>query len=169
MYFATKIFKILLATTCLNMARQYLVRYCISGTMQKIHEDVLAKIMRAPINLFFDVTPTGSILNRFNGDMNHFEHLFHSMVHGSYQAMHLILILYSVSQASRTICFILPFLLAYSIYIYRFTCGSMREVHRVRSVIGSPCHNHWSETMSGNSTIRAFGTKKYAIEKDCEN
>lgn len=134
-----------------------------------IHSDVLNRIMRAPINLFFDITPTGSILNRFNNDMRHFEHLFHAFVHGSYQAMHLILILYSVSQASTAIMFMIPFMLAYAVYIYRFSVGSMREVHRIRSVVGSPCHNHYSETMHGNSTIRAFGTKKYAIEKDHEN
>lgn len=31
---------------------------------------MIHKVMRAPINLFFDVTPTGTIMNRFSKDLN---------------------------------------------------------------------------------------------------
>jgi hypothetical protein len=30
---------------------------------------MLAKVLRAPINLFYDVTPIGKILNRFSKDL----------------------------------------------------------------------------------------------------
>ena len=37
-----------------------------------IHESTLSKILLAPINLFFDVTPIGKILQIFTEDMNVF-------------------------------------------------------------------------------------------------
>ena len=37
---------------------------------RKIHDYMIHKVMRAPINLFFDVTPTGTIMNRFSKDLN---------------------------------------------------------------------------------------------------
>jgi ABC-type multidrug transport system fused ATPase/permease subunit len=33
------------------------------------HNTVIEKVMSAPVNLFFDVTPIGKILNRFSRDL----------------------------------------------------------------------------------------------------
>ena len=44
----------------------------ICGNMRAIkvlHNSMLAKVLRAPINLFYDVTPIGKILNRFSKDL----------------------------------------------------------------------------------------------------
>lgn len=67
-----KMTKIVFLITIGHCVRQYIVRCLIANTLEKVHKEVLTKIIRAPINNFFDVTPTGSILNRFNGDMEHF-------------------------------------------------------------------------------------------------
>ena len=37
---------------------------------KKLHEEMLNKVLNAPINLYFDVTPIGRILNRFSKDLN---------------------------------------------------------------------------------------------------
>ena len=37
-----------------------------------VHGDVLTRVMDAPINLFFDVTPVGLIINRIRGDIHVF-------------------------------------------------------------------------------------------------
>jgi len=34
-----------------------------------LHNKILGKVIRAPINLYFDVTPIGKILNRFSKDL----------------------------------------------------------------------------------------------------
>jgi len=34
---------------------------------------MIMQVLRAPINLFFDVTPTGRILNKFTKDLNTIE------------------------------------------------------------------------------------------------
>ena len=35
----------------------------------KFHSELLKKVMNAPNNLFFDVTPLGKLLNNFTSDM----------------------------------------------------------------------------------------------------
>ena len=39
---------------------------------KNVHKDVLTRVMDAPINLFFDVTPIGLIINRIRGDIHVF-------------------------------------------------------------------------------------------------
>lgn len=66
---------------------------------------------------------------------------------------------------------VVPFQLAYSVYIYRFTLGSYKEILRLLKVTGSPIGNLYAETMSGNSTIRAFNSAEASNFKyqDCQN
>jgi ATP-binding cassette, subfamily C (CFTR/MRP), member 1 len=37
---------------------------------RKLHETMFEKVANAPINLYYDVTPIGRILNKFSGDLN---------------------------------------------------------------------------------------------------
>lgn len=44
-----------------------------------LHDSTIAKIIKAPINLFYDVTPIGKITQRVNDDMSVFdEEIYHS-------------------------------------------------------------------------------------------
>jgi ABC-type multidrug transport system fused ATPase/permease subunit len=38
-------------------------------TSRYLHENMISKILNAPINTFFDVTPSGTIMNRFSKDL----------------------------------------------------------------------------------------------------
>lgn len=40
---------------------------------RKLHRDMVTHVLGAPINLYFDVTPTGRILNRFSKDLSAIE------------------------------------------------------------------------------------------------
>ena len=35
-----------------------------------IHKEMIFRVMHAPINTYFDVTPIGRILNKFSKDLN---------------------------------------------------------------------------------------------------
>jgi len=37
---------------------------------KKLHEHMVTKVTNAPINLYYDITPIGRILNKFSGDLN---------------------------------------------------------------------------------------------------
>jgi ATP-binding cassette subfamily C (CFTR/MRP) protein 1 len=42
--------------------------FTIKGS-KRLHDSMVSKVLRAPINLFFDLTPTGTIMNRFSKDL----------------------------------------------------------------------------------------------------
>lgn len=52
------------------MSRLYLVGMMNYRTVKKVHQLMVRSVLRAPVNLFFDVTPTGTILNRFSRDLD---------------------------------------------------------------------------------------------------
>jgi len=41
-----------------------------------IHSEMIKGVLNAPINLFFDVTPTGVIINRFSKDLENVTYAF---------------------------------------------------------------------------------------------
>lgn len=145
-----------------------MVRILITTAMQTIHGDVLGKVMRAPINLFFDVTPTAKLVGRFNEDMGKFEELVWMIMHAVYCSMHLAMTLYSVGNSNPLTLLCVPVLLSYTWYLSGFTKGSYKEMHRLLATSSTPIHSHYSETMNGNSTIRAFGTEQYAIDRNLQ-
>ena len=40
---------------------------------KKLHEDMAHSILKAPVNLYFDKTPLGRIMNVFSKDLNQLE------------------------------------------------------------------------------------------------
>lgn len=61
---------------------------------------------------------------------------------------------------------IVPFVLIYLIYLFKFTIGSYREMHRLQSVMKSPILTHLSESYAGNSTIRAYKEREQFHERN---
>ena len=53
--------------------RSTLVLFANWRATKRLHKDMLTSVFEAPINLYFDVTPIGSILNRFSKDLNQIE------------------------------------------------------------------------------------------------
>ena len=46
-----------------------LTYYSFHGT-KRLHEDMVEHVFRAPVNLYFDTTPLGRVLNRFSKDLS---------------------------------------------------------------------------------------------------
>ena len=44
---------------------------------KKLHKDMIHAFTRAPVNLFFDCTPIGRILNKFSKDLSELENELH--------------------------------------------------------------------------------------------
>ena len=97
-----------------QMIRQYTVRLLVTHAMGNIHGDVLSKIMRAPINLFFEVTPTGLIVSRFNEDMGKFGDTVHFITWGLYMATQLLMTLYAISLTNPLALLCVPVLMGYT-------------------------------------------------------
>ncbi|KAF9285855.1 Multidrug resistance-associated protein 1 [Mortierella alpina] len=106
---------------------------------------------------FFDTTPVGRIVNRFSSDMDNVDELvpfnisdfyfFLSSVIGT-----LVVISFSVPIFMALIPFLVVIYLVLQIYYIR----SSRALKRLHSISKSPLYQHFGETLTGVSTIRAM-------------
>jgi ABC-type multidrug transport system fused ATPase/permease subunit len=123
-----------------------------------MHQDMIRKVLNAPINLYFDVTPIGRILNKFSKDLSVIEtnlsYIIGSLLGLFYQS---IAILVVASLAVYWILLILPVLIYLTVKLYQQSISSYRETNRIESITKSPLISYLAETHSGASTIRAFG------------
>lgn len=120
-----------------------------------IHRRLLQRVLRATVT-FFDSTPVGRIINRFSSDMYCVDdflpfilNIFLANIFGLLGM--LVMISYGLPM-------ILPVLLPLGLLYYsiqRYYRHTSRELKRLQSITLSPIYSHFSETLSGLSTIRA--------------
>ncbi|KAF9944130.1 Multidrug resistance-associated protein 1, partial [Mortierella alpina] len=121
-----------------------------------LHRNLLQTVMRLPMS-FFDTTPVGRIVNRFSSDMDNVDELvpfnfsdfyfFLSSVIGT-----LVVISFSVPIFMALIPFLIVIYLILQVYYIR----SSRALKRLHSISKSPLYQHFGETLTGVSTIRAM-------------
>ena len=71
-----------------------------------------------------------------------------------------------ISLEATTILFILAPLVIFYIFIQRIYIATSRQLKRIESTTRSPIYNHFSETVNGTSSIRAYGVQENFIS-DC--
>lgn len=128
---------------------------CARGS-KIIHNSLFDVIIRAKTR-FFDTTPTGSIINRFSADMNTVDQpLPNALSSFLFTLMEVtsVLIVISISTPIFMVI-ILPLVIVY-VCLIRVYIPSSRQLQRFGSSTKSPINLHFSETIQGISTIRAF-------------
>ncbi|RDX98555.1 ABC transporter C family member 3, partial [Mucuna pruriens] len=113
-------------------------------------------IFGAPIS-FFDATPSGRILNRASTDQSALDMNISNIVWAI--ALNLIQLLGNIvviSQAAWQVFIILIPVIAACIWYQRYYSASARELARLVGTCQAPVIQHFSETISGSTTIRSF-------------
>nr|DBA27410.1 TPA: hypothetical protein GDO54_011565 [Pyxicephalus adspersus] len=128
------------------------------GTVQAataIHKRLLQRVLRATVT-FFDSTPVGRIINRFSSDMYCVDDFLPFML--NIFLANVFGLLGMLVMISYGLPWILPVLLPLGLLyfsIQKFYRHTSRELKRLQSITLSPIYSHFSETLSGLSTIRA--------------
>ncbi|EEC47522.1 predicted protein [Phaeodactylum tricornutum CCAP 1055/1] len=124
---------------------------------EKFHKDLLESVLQAPQS-FFDTTPVGRILSRFSKDMYSID-----VELSDYFDFFLFTSL-TVVVSLGTIMFVTPWfgvaILPLGLVYFRvlnYFRNVSRETKRLESISRSPVYAHFSETLGGLSTIRAYG------------
>ncbi|XP_006811395.2 ATP-binding cassette sub-family C member 8-like [Saccoglossus kowalevskii] len=121
-----------------------------------LHKALLWNIFHAPMR-FFDTTPTGRILNRFSSDTQMIDQklwmTFNGLFQYSLQCISAIIVNIVVSPIF--LVGIAPLVVLYYM-ILRYFVSTSRELQRLDNITRSPIYQHFSETLSGLSTIRAY-------------
>jgi ABC-type multidrug transport system fused ATPase/permease subunit len=127
----------------------------------QLHDDLALRILRAPV-AFFDVTPTGRILNRFAADMDKIDlELTQSLSQGISTIFNVIGSIAAMTAATKG-TFLLPLIpLGYGYYkIQEWFRKTSTELQRLNSIANSPIFADFSQVLTGTSTVRAYGEEK---------
>ncbi|VVT55606.1 uncharacterized protein SAPINGB_P004665 [Magnusiomyces paraingens] len=124
---------------------------------RKLFKKLLDNVLQSKIR-FFDSTPIGRIMNRFSKDMEGVDQELPTMASSVFR-----FILGSLA-TTFLIAYITPGFLIFGIFIMSlywligiFYLSASREIKRIDSISKSPIYQHFGETLSGVSTIRAYG------------
>ena len=131
---------------------------------RKIHTMLLHNILRAKFK-FFDTTPLGQITNRFSKDLQAIDQEIAPVALGLLQCM------FSIVSIVLLISIITPgfliagaFLTVLYVGMGAFYLRASRDLKRIESAQRSPLYQQFGETLSGITTIRAYGDERRFIE-----
>ncbi|KAI9090798.1 P-loop containing nucleoside triphosphate hydrolase protein [Phlyctochytrium arcticum] len=130
--------------------------YCGIRSARRMHSQMLNNLFELPQG-FFDTTPLGRILNRFSKDMYTVDEVLPRVFLGYFRTLFMVLSVIFVNIMGSPMFFVFAIPLGFLYYHFqRFYLSTSRELKRLDSTTRSPIYAHFSETLGGVSTIRAF-------------
>jgi ATP-binding cassette subfamily C (CFTR/MRP) protein 1 len=126
----------------------------------RLHKNMFARVIRAPMS-FFDTTPVGRILSRFAKDQENVDGQFILTLSQFLTSLFQVLAALGL-MAYASYWFLIP--MAPIIIVYMFILhiyrSFARDIKRLDSVARSPLFSHFSESLNGIPTIRAYGMEE---------
>jgi ABC-type multidrug transport system fused ATPase/permease subunit len=137
-------------------ASQLGMSYRSAAASQKIHDSLMEKTMHAPLS-FFETNPIGRILNRFTSDIDVLDVKIPMLLRQFLSCLCMIIGTLCVIAAITPIFLasLIPIMMIF-IFLQIFFTRTRRQVKRLESIAKSPIFSHFTETINGAVTIRAF-------------
>ncbi|KNZ79214.1 ABC transporter C family member 2 [Termitomyces sp. J132] len=134
---------------------------------QRLHRAAITRVMHAPMS-FFETTPLGRIMNRFSKDIDTMDNLLGdslrmfastaSSIIGAIILISIVLPWFLIG----VVCIIILYVWAAAFYR-----ASARELKRLDAVLRSSLYSHFSESLSGLATIRAYGeSERFRLDNE---
>ena len=121
-----------------------------------MHNSLVEKLLKAPINLFHDIVPKSHVLHRLSKDLDNSIRFFWAINSGTRLFFELIscLIIAFLFNAFCVIPYPLMLFMEYRIFLFYIKGG--RVLNSLETVTRSPIISKFSETLNGISSIRSF-------------
>lgn len=125
-----------------------------------VHDKLLHSILRSKMQ-FFETTPSGRIINRMSKDLDALHYKIPQSVKEFLFCLSAIIALDMIVSLSTPL-FVVTLVPIYFIYsfIQRYYVSSTRQLRRIESTSSSPIYTHYSESITGAETIRAFKAQR---------
>ncbi|KXJ93430.1 ABC transporter type 1, transmembrane domain-containing protein [Microdochium bolleyi] len=165
-YYLTVLAAIGIAGALLALARDLWLFFGSLTASRSIHSKLMAAISRAKFR-FFDVTPLGQIMNRFSKDLEAIDQEVAPVAIGVMSCALAIAITVAMI-ASVTPGFLIAgvFITALYFVVGMFYLRASRDLKRLESINRSPLFQQFGETLSGVTTIRAYGDERRFIREN---
>ena len=132
-----------------------------------IHDQVLSNILKAPVNLFFDVTPIGMIINRIRSDMEVFrKDLFIVYSWITDMSTHWVYLLFCLAIMESFTVMVSVIILLYLITAVALPMNTVKkQMCKIEHAVKSPIESYFHEAMNGVTVIKAFGQNENVLKK----
>ncbi|CAF0901581.1 unnamed protein product, partial [Didymodactylos carnosus] len=149
-----------------TLIRAFTFAYGGIEAARKMHKMLLNSLLKCSIS-FFDVTPSGRILNRFSSDTwcvdDSLPFMLNILLANIFSLLGtLVLSSYGLPE----FLFVLIPLAIFYYFIQNYYRWTSREIKRISSVALSPVYANFGETLAGLTTIRAFRHVKRFVEQN---
>lgn len=152
----------------LNITENYVTEaVCGIRASKVLHENLLDRVLRLPM-AFFDVTPMGRIVNRFSSDIYSIDANMPEEWNDFFKFGAIILgTLFVIAYSTPVFLLAIPPLVLTYFWIQGYFILSSGSLKRLYSVSKSPLYQHFSETLTGVSTIRVMkGLQDQFVEEN---
>ncbi|CAD7961576.1 unnamed protein product [Amoebophrya sp. A120] len=121
-----------------------------------MHDKMLNSLLKAPLN-FFDITPTGRILNRFLQDVQNIDNFVPQILTQQVQnTMTMLTQLILIFTYCPLVLVLFPVLVVPYLFIFKKIRSPARDTRRIESVAHSPVYSEYVDCLKGLETIQAF-------------
>ncbi|XP_069092380.1 ATP-binding cassette sub-family C member 10-like isoform X2 [Pleurodeles waltl] len=155
------------ANSILTLIRGFMYAYGTIRASLIIHDRLLQRVLKATVT-FFNTTPMGRIINRFSSDLYCADDDLPLIL--SYFLTFLFSLMGMVVMISYGLPWIILVLVPLAVlyfYIQQYYRHTSRELKRLCSITLSPIYTHFSETLTGLTTIRATrATSRFEQENE---
>ena len=132
------------------------IYFALTKPSRKMHDSIMNRTMHAPLT-FFESNPSGRVLNRFTSDLEIIDRKI------PFEVSDLVYCLVNLTFVCITVSTIIPYILiavvpilGCFVLLQMLLTRTRCQIKRYESVAKTPIISHFSETISGSSTIRAF-------------
>ncbi|KAH1001745.1 hypothetical protein HUJ04_005722 [Dendroctonus ponderosae] len=145
----------------------YFFNWFVSASIN-LHNNMFSKIVHAPMR-FFNLNPSGRILNRFSKDINMVDEYLPVTLSDTVQIG--LMIGANIIVVSTVIPFILlptGVILVIFYLIRTVFIATSRDIKRFEALTRSPIYSHLTASLQGLTTIRAFGAQNM-VKQEFDN
>ncbi|KAF4120667.1 ABC-type multidrug transport system, ATPase and permease component [Geosmithia morbida] len=130
---------------------------------RRLHDRLIRSVMRARFK-FFDVTPLGQLMNRFSKDMEAIDQdIAPTAISVMTCALSLVVTVVLITVITPGFLIAAVFIGILFYLVAAFYLRASRDLKRLESVHRSPLFQQFGETLSGMTTIRAYGEERRFI------
>ena len=148
----------------LNFLIEFVITRTTLHSLKTLHETMVYKLLRAPINLFHDLVPIGQILNRLTKDIDLVQTIIVIVTAFLKSLICLFVSIYICYMFNSIILILSPILLIISILLTNYYIGAGRNLTRLHRVSYSPIITILSESIKGVELIRSAN-----VEENCKS
>ncbi|KAL1808203.1 hypothetical protein DCAR_0727609 [Daucus carota subsp. sativus] len=148
------------------LGRAVLLSTIAIETAQRLFEGMITSVFRAPLS-FFDSTPSSRILNRSSTDQSIVDTDIPYRLAGlAFALIQLLSIVVLMSNVAWQISILFLVVLAISVWYQAYYITTARELARMVGIRKAPILHHFSESISGASTIRCFNQEDRFLNRN---